>query len=173
MRSHTQACMYSLDRDYDPVSVSICFSPLIEQHLLVQRKPLDNTTDKNRCCCYYETDNLFVRIHRMFICLHQCSCLCRRGQITGNYMPDWAPAGYIERDLSMPLSNGTAQIITNRFPLSAVGWTNTFQPQNTIFTNPLLVDCVTTPFILKNQLSKHSKHTCSLSVLSFKKCLCL
>ncbi len=136
MRSHTQACMYSLDRDYDPVSMlmcySICFSLSTEQHLLGQRKPLDNTTVKNRCCCYYETDNLFVRIHRMCICLHQCSGLCRRGQISGNYMLVWAPAGYIERDLSVPLSNGTAQIITNRFPLSAVGWTNTFQLQNTI-----------------------------------------
>lgn len=77
MCSHTQACMYSLDRDYDPVSMSmcysICFSPSTEQHLQGQRKPLDNTTDKNRCCCYYETDHLFVRIHRMCICLHQCS----------------------------------------------------------------------------------------------------
>ncbi len=118
-----------------------------EQHLLGQRKPLDNTTVKNRCCCYYETDNLFVRIHRMCISLHQCSGLCRRGQISGNYMLVWAPAGYIERDLSVPLSNGTAQVITNRFPLSAVGWTNTFQLQNTILTNHLLVECVATPFI--------------------------
>lgn len=76
MHSHTQASMYSLDRYYDPVSMlmcyTICFSSWTEQDLLGQRKPLDNTTDKNRCCCYYETDILLVRIDRMFICLHQC-----------------------------------------------------------------------------------------------------
>jgi len=77
MHSHTQASMYSLDIDYDPVSMlmcyTICFSPWTEQHILGQHKPLDNTTDKKGCCWYYETDILLIRIHSMFICLHQCS----------------------------------------------------------------------------------------------------